>query len=294
VKLQLTSDTQTVVLKLTDFNFETKWSFTELLNAQKYFGKCTLEYNDSVSTKFNALLNTDLMTVNEASDSVRAFLFLYFGLSDTHCDSKLVAMNVTVSSSLPVGAGLGSSAAFSVSLTGALFRAFNIEESLENISKLAFQVERMFHGKPSGIDNSICTFGGALLFNNGSIVEKIIATDIIPILLVHTKVRRNTKNLVKNTSERREKYSDVMNNIMNAIDAISLLAWKHIRGKDSSTDVETLVEINQHLLNSIGAGHPSIDCIVALAKKYGFNAKLTGAGGGGTVIVYLSKGTAKQ
>ncbi|RWS23590.1 mevalonate kinase-like protein [Leptotrombidium deliense] len=288
VKITLDNDSQDVHLKLNDFEWETKWSLSELINAHTEIGKTNLEFCDSFVAKCEKLVQNGFR--EETVDSVRAFLFLYFGLSDVYCSSKLRAMNVSICSSLPIGAGLGSSAAFSVSLTGALFRAFNVDASPETVSKTAFQVERMFHGKPSGIDNSICTFGGALLFKSGSVIEQVTDADVIPILLVYTNVKRNTKNLVKSTTERREKFSDVMNNIMNAIDAISLLAWKHIRNKDNTINVETLVEINQHLLNGIGAGHPSIDVIVEMAKKYGFRAKLTGAGGGGTVIVHLSKG----
>jgi len=50
--------------------------------------------------------------------------------------------------------------------------------------------------------------------------------------------------------------------------------------------------MNQHLLNSLGVGHSAIDKIVDCAKRYGLSAKLTGAGGGGTVIIYNTlKGT---
>ena len=38
----------------------------------------------------------------------------------------------------------------------------------------------------------------------------------------------------------------------------------------------------------MGAGHPAIDKIVECAQKYGLSSKLTGAGGGGTVIIFNS------
>lgn len=44
--------------------------------------------------------------------------------------------------------------------------------------------------------------------------------------------------------------------------------------------------MNQHLLNSLGVGHSAIDKIINCAAKYGLSAKLTGAGGGGTVIIF--------
>lgn len=48
--------------------------------------------------------------------------------------------------------------------------------------------------------------------------------------------------------------------------------------------------MNQHLLNVLGAGHESIDQVVKIAKSYGHSAKLTGAGGGGCVIIHLTPG----
>ncbi|RWS12950.1 mevalonate kinase-like protein [Dinothrombium tinctorium] len=281
-----------VMLNLIDFKCETKWPLTDFVEFGIEHPSCSLEFSDDISLKFEKMLKN--ASRKEAIDSICAFLFLYFGLSDKYCKSKRIPLNVYVSSLLPVGAGLGSSAAFSVSLTGALVKIFDLEESLDFISQTAYQVERIFHGRPSGIDNSICTYGGAILFKNGTIQEHVKRSNLIPIILVYTNVPRNTKKLVKLTSDRKQKYADVVNNIMNAIDSISLMAWKYIKGENVSYEIETLVEMNQHLLNSIGAGHSSIDRVVNIAKNYEFQAKLTGAGGGGTVIIHLPRGNPSQ
>jgi len=47
--------------------------------------------------------------------------------------------------------------------------------------------------------------------------------------------------------------------------------------------------MNQHLLNSLGVGHPSIDKVIKIANDYGYPAKLTGGGGGGCVVIFLNK-----
>lgn len=80
-----------------------------------------------------------------------------------------------VTSDLPIGAGLGSSAAFCVSMSGALLTAAGAvgngvgsgagewelfgKDDLELVNQWAFQGEKIIHGKPSGIDNSVSTFG---------------------------------------------------------------------------------------------------------------------------------------
>lgn len=104
---------------------------------------------------------------------------------------------------------------------------------------------------------------------------------------------------------------------MDSIDAISVEAWKSITEKSLHDHygvsfkhnslslsrplttqsingifffLQLLVEMNQHLLNSLGAGHESIDSIVNIARTYNCPTKLTGAGGGGCVIVHVNKG----
>lgn len=78
-----------------------------------------------------------------------------------------------MSSDLPLGGGLGSSASFCVSLCGALLAlsgAVDLQHDqnswfklgrndLELVNKWAFEGEKIIHGKPSGIDNTVSTFG---------------------------------------------------------------------------------------------------------------------------------------
>lgn len=188
---------------------------------------------------------------------------------------------------------MGSSASFSVSLTAALLKAFDVLNlTKELVSKWSFECEKLFHGKPSGIDNSICTYGGAILFKNGQIIEQLNELKSFDIILVYTNVARNTKELVAKTSSRLAQFPEIMDNILDAIDKISLTQWSQIKNDDYNK-IQTLVTINQNLLNSIGAGHEAIDDIVKIANEFDLAAKLTGAGGGGTVFI-LPKPNIKQ
>lgn len=136
--------------------------------------------------------------------AVRAFLYLYIGMAKKY--SHWPVIRVEVESEFPPGAGLGSSAAFSVSLTAALFKIMTGDDpSSQTISAWAFRCEHLFHGKPSGIDNSICAYGGAILFQSGEVVEMLSGLRKLPALLVYTNVTRNTKVLVGAVSKLREK-----------------------------------------------------------------------------------------
>lgn len=138
--------------------------------------------------------------------AIKAFLYLYLALSRK--SDKWLALVVRVDSQFPAGAGLGSSAAFSVSLTAALTKAITGQDpAYQMISDWAFKCEHIFHGKPSGIDNSICTFGGAILFQSGKVVEVLHDMQRLPAILVYTNVTRNTKHLVESVTLRRERVS---------------------------------------------------------------------------------------
>ena len=80
---------------------------------------------------------------------------------------------VVVNSELPLGSGLGSSAALCVALSAALlslsdslkldfshqgWQTFGDSE-LDLVNKWAFEGEKIIHGRPSGIDNTVSTFG---------------------------------------------------------------------------------------------------------------------------------------
>ncbi|XP_013931960.1 PREDICTED: mevalonate kinase, partial [Thamnophis sirtalis] len=121
---------------------------------------------------------------HKAIQSVAAAAFLYLYLSVASKYGVLPTVDILVWSELPTGAGLGSSAAYSVCLAGALLSGCGAvryplqegqeaarwtKEELDVINKLAFQGEQVIHGNPSGVDNAVSTWGGALRYISGKI-----------------------------------------------------------------------------------------------------------------------------
>ncbi|XP_028341012.1 mevalonate kinase isoform X6 [Physeter macrocephalus] len=225
--------------------------------------------------------------------AVLSFLYLYLSI----CQSQraLPSLDVTVWSELPTGAGLGSSAAYSVCLAAALLTACEeipnplkdgeaasrwTEESLELINKWAFQGERVIHGNPSGVDNAVSTWGGGLRYQKGKISSlKSVETSAagvkpvagrsrppaLKILLINTKVPRSTKALVAGVRSRLLKFPEIVAPLLTSIDAISL-ECERVLGEMAAAPapehylvLEELIDMNQHHLNALGVGHASLD-----------------------------------
>jgi mevalonate kinase len=71
---------------------------------------------------------------------------------------RLPACKIRITSTIPVAAGLGSGAAVAVALIRALGGFLGHPLQDEQVSDLAYEIERIHHGTPSGIDNSVVTY----------------------------------------------------------------------------------------------------------------------------------------
>ncbi|XP_067395554.1 mevalonate kinase isoform X2 [Emydura macquarii macquarii] len=246
-----------------------------------------------------------------AAESLATLAFLYLYLSISANYGQIPSVDIVVWSELPTGAGLGSSAAYSVCLAAALLTACGAighsleegksiarwpEEELDLINRWAFRGEQVIHGKPSGVDNSVGTWGGVLRFQAGKITSlKRVPT--LRILLTNTKVSRSTKILVAGVKDKILKFPAIMNPVLASIDAIShecesvLEAMAVNPSPEYYAVLEELFDINQHHLNVIGVGHSSLDSVCRVTASHGLHSKLTGAGGGGCAITLLRPDT---
>ncbi|XP_076209210.1 mevalonate kinase [Aptenodytes patagonicus] len=246
-----------------------------------------------------------------APESLATLAFLYMCLAISAKYGDVPSVDILVWSELPTGAGLGSSAAYAVCLAAALLTACGAiscplkegestarwtEEELNLINSWAFQGERVIHGNPSGVDNAVGTWGGALRYQSGKITPlKRVPT--LRILLTNTKVPRSTKVLVAGVKEKILKFPAIMNPVLDSIDAISQECQSVLEAMPANPSpeyypvLEELFDINQHHLNVIGVGHPSLDRLCRVTASHGLHSKLTGAGGGGCGITLLRPDT---
>ncbi|KAK8329891.1 hypothetical protein V6Z11_A11G347900 [Gossypium hirsutum] len=308
VSLRLRSDEDTVKLKLNDIGLDFSWSVGRIKEVLSHLGSpfsstptsCSLETIKSLATIVDEQSFPE--TKIGLASGVYAFLWLYTSILG------FKPATVTVSSELPVGAGLGSSAAYCVSLSAALLALSDSvkldvsqkgwstfkETEAELVNKWAFEGEKIIHGRPSGVDNSVSTFGNVIKFKSG-VMTRVDSNMPLKMLITNTKVGRDTKALVANVSARKSRHPDAMCSVLNAIEAISD-EWSTIIQSHAVDDLYLsaneeklgeLMEMNQGLLLSIGVSHASIENVLQTSMKYKLASKLTGAGGGGCVLTLL-------
>jgi hydroxymethylglutaryl-CoA reductase len=193
---------------------------------------------------------------------------------------------VHIDSRLPLAMGLGASAAYAV----AIARAFNSKHDLNlddvAINEVAFECEKLAHGTPSGVDNTIATYAAPMLFSNdGSLnMQRLPGAETPPLVIACSHQSGRTREQVANVRERREQSSTQYDAIFTQIDELSLAGAKAMRDGNYE-DLGRLMNICHGLLTAIEVSTPELESMVALARAAGaVGAKMTGGGGGGSMV----------
>lgn len=195
-----------------------------------------------------------------------------------------IGLNVEINSTVPVAAGLGSSAAVAAAVAAAVGELLNVKMTKEDILRVAFEAEKTVHGTPSGIDPTIATFGGTLLFQTDTGFKPVEVHMDIPLIIGNTGIERLTRLQVEKVHNLREKYPQIVDYIMWAAREIVLRAVDAFKENDLETLGE-LMNINHAMLYGVGVSDESLEWLINAARKAGaLGAKLTGAGGGGCMI----------
>ena len=188
---------------------------------------------------------------------------------------------------LPVSVGLGSSAAMAVALLRALSASIRRPLAIERLAESANQLERQFHGRPSGIDTTAAAHGGLVWFEIGPprVVRPIAAPAGLAFVVALSGTRHATGEMVGGLAARRAADREVYDRVFDAIGCLVLAARAAIECDDRPR-LGKLMTMNHELLRACGISTPVLDRVVERALALGaLGAKLTGGGGGGAVLV---------
>ncbi|GLI73063.1 mevalonate kinase [Penicillium ochrochloron] len=241
--------------------------------------------------------------------SASSFLYLFLSLGSSQSPGAIY----TLRSTIPTGAGLGSSASVCVCISAALLLQIRTlsgphpdqpseeaETQIERINRWAFVGEMCIHGNPSGVDNTVAAGGKAVIFKRSDYTKPPTVTSLpnfpeLPLLLVDTRQSRSTLTEVAKVGELKKAHPVVTESILDAIDHVTCSAQRLLESPDFVGDSEetlehfgTLIRINHGFLVSLGVSHPRLERIRELVDYADIGwTKLTGAGGGGCAITLL-------
>ncbi|XRO74675.1 mevalonate kinase [Methanocaldococcus sp. 28A] len=197
---------------------------------------------------------------------------------------------INICSKIPISCGLGSSASITIGTIKAVSKFYNKHLKDDEIAKLGYTVEKEIQGKASITDTSTITYKGILEIKNNKF--KKIKGDF-------EKFLKSCKFLIVYAEKRKKKTAELVNEvakienkdeIFKEIDKIIENALKI----DDKEDFGKLLAENHELLKKLNISTPKLDRIVDIGNKFGFGAKLTGAGGGGSVIILVDENREKE
>lgn len=198
---------------------------------------------------------------------------------------------LTVSSELPIASGMGSGASISVAAARALSAALGAELGPEAISRITYEVEKIHHGTPSGIDNTVISWERPVYFVRGEAPEVFEIHTPFKLLIANSGIASSTKEAIEEVRRRwvaTPAYYDV---VFNCIGAIARAARAAVE-QGAIHALGALINENHELLVKMGVSLMQLDRLIAKAREAGaLGAKLTGSGQGGNMIALVEEET---
>ena len=210
--------------------------------------------------------------------------------------SPFPSLEIRITSTIPVASGLGSGAAVSVALIRALLSFIlhlssftHPPLSLEEINSLAYEIEKLHHGTPSGIDNTVVTYARPVYFVRGQPIEPFKVGAPFTLVIADTGISAPTKESVGDVRKLWEADKPKWEKVFDQIGEISEAARTAIeRGK--TDELGPLMDSNHALLQTLTVSSPELDHLTEIARKSGADgAKLSGGGRGGNMIALVEK-----
>jgi mevalonate kinase len=194
------------------------------------------------------------------------------------------AFKLRVTSTIPLAAGLGSGAAVSVAIIRAVSAFLGRPLKNERVSLLAYEIEKLHHGTPSGIDNTVITYEKSVFFQKGEapIPLKIEAPFLL--LIADTGLSTPTKVTVGDVHSGWQADPPRYEAIFAEIGDLSRQARTAIEAGDAAK-LGPLMNSNHELLRQLNVSSLELDTLVSAALAAGaLGAKMSGGGRGGNII----------
>ena len=201
---------------------------------------------------------------------------------------------IDLHSDIPIASGLGSGAAISAALVRAIHERMGQAADPATVSQLVFESERLFHGTPSGIDNTVIVYGRPVWFVKGQTPQVFTPHTSFTLAIADSGLPSPTKETVGDV---RQAWRADAPRYEQWFDEIALIA-EAARGAIEHGNVDALGPLfdqNQQLLAQIGVSSERLDTLIRAAREAGAHgAKLSGGGRGGNVIAVVQPHSAEM
>lgn len=205
-------------------------------------------------------------------------------------------IRITVTSDIPIASGLGSGAAISAAVIRALADYLGLAHLANEawVSALTYEAEKVHHGTPSGIDNTVVAYERPVYFvrrQRGNLIETFDIARPLRLLVGDTGVKSSTKDVVGDVRRFWQADRRQFERIFDGCGEIAVAARAAIETGDL-IKIGHLMNDNQALLVDMTVSSPELNRLVAVALGAGaLGAKLSGAGRGGNMIALVNSET---
>ena len=195
-------------------------------------------------------------------------------------------MTIQVFPHVPLAKGLGGSSAMAVAVIRALDTHYDLKLSDSEVNGFAFECEIAAHGTPSGVDNTVATYGEAVLYRNRGTPEfhRVVTARPIPMVIGISGKDSLTSHTVAQVRAARERQPALYEAIFDQIESLTQSAVRAVR-EGALDDLGELMNLCHGSLNALQLSTPELEEMIHIARTHGaVGAKLTGGGGGGSII----------
>ncbi|MEA3335810.1 MAG: mevalonate kinase [Chloroflexota bacterium] len=197
---------------------------------------------------------------------------------------------ITVHSDIPVASGLGSGAAVATAIVRAMAAAADRKLSPDQVSAIVFEGEKLFHGTPSGIDNTVVAFEQPVWFIRTESAQPFPIAASLSIVIGDSGIASPTSVAVGDVRQAWQNDQEFHDTIFDAISDIVHAARTAMENGDMAT-LGNLMDLNHRLLQRLKVSSPELNILCDAARAAGaLGAKLSGGGRGGNMIALVQSG----
>ena len=193
-----------------------------------------------------------------------------------------------IASTIPLASGLGSGAAVSAALGRAVALAAGQEISHKMLNDLVFSIEKMHHGTPSGVDNTVVVYEMPVYFIRGRTPQVLDVGQPMTLLIGDSGIAAPTRRSVGDVLKLVKLHPAGIEPVIQAIGQI-VRAGREAVSRGDLTRLGQLMNADHALLQALTVSDPVLDQLVDAARSAGaLGAKLSGGGRGGNMIALVT------